>query len=143
MVIIVTNYRISRAANLLGVSSDTVRRWIQTGRLAATHDNAGRQTVSGQELAQLAQDLATAATADSTVASSARNRATGLVTGIIKDTVMAQVNLQCGPYRFVSLMSREAVDELQLDVGDTATMVVKATNVIVEKNTNPKERISS
>lgn len=136
-----TQYRIAEAARLFGVSDDTVRRWVLSGRLPADRDEAGRQVVEGRDLAALSVLLASGRVAQMgeapTSGLSARNRATGLVTSIITDRVMAQVDLQCGPYRFVSLMSREAVDELGLQVGDVATAVVKATNVLVEKEDRP------
>lgn len=127
-----TQYRIGEAAALLGVSDDTVRRWVESGTLAATRDAGGRSVVEGTDLAALA--VARARTPDDELAghSSARNRFTGLVTGILTDTVMAQVELQCGPFRVVSLMSSEAVRELGLEVGSRAVAVVKATTVVVE-----------
>jgi molybdopterin-binding protein len=126
----VSQFRISEAADLLGVSSDTVRRWADSGRLSATRDPHGHRIVTGADLARYVR---TAATSPSGVpASSARNRFRGLVTAITKDTVMAQVELQAGPYRVVSLMSREAVDDLHLEVGCVAYALVKSTNVIVE-----------
>lgn len=130
-----TQYRISQAATLLGVSDDTVRRWVQAGRLSQIRDQSGRQTVDGIELARLAEENAKSADrgADDTKRSSARNRAVGLVTAIHKGDVAAQVDVQCGPFRFVSLMTREAVDDLGLQVGDTAAAVVKATTVIIER----------
>jgi molybdopterin-binding protein len=128
----VTQYRISEAARLLGVSDDTVRRWIEQGKLTASTDATGRAVVDGAELAAHAQAVASAAQ-DDPHASSARNRFVGLVTAITADTVMAQVELQCGPFRVVSLMSSEAVRDLGLEVGSTAVAVVKATTVIVEK----------
>ncbi|MCI1676120.1 MAG: helix-turn-helix domain-containing protein [Ancrocorticia sp.] len=128
-----TVYRIPQAAELLGVSQDTLRRWIHSGTLTAVTDELGRQSVDGAELAALAQTRAAPSPRTSGNPSSARNHAIGLVTGILTDKVMAQVTMQCGPYRFVSLMSREAVEDLDLHIGDTATVVVKATNVIVEK----------
>lgn len=127
-----TQYRISDAAGLLGVSDDTVRRWITAGTLKAFDDEAGRQVIAGVDLARRAQEIAHAPSDPSGVGSSARNRMVGLVTEIVSDTVMAQVELQCGPHRIVSLMSTEAVRELGLEVGSLAVAVVKATMVIVE-----------
>ena len=124
-------YRISQAAALLGVSDDTVRRWIDSGRLGAQADT-GPATVDGAELAALAQQIAIAPELGRPVAESARNRFTGLVTGVKKDTVMAQVDLQCGPFRVVSLMSSEAADELGLEPGVLAVASVKSTHVVVE-----------
>ena len=130
------HYRISEAARLLGVSDDTVRRWVDDGRLTARPDPSGRKTVDGAELARHAQHLAAQPAGDAGagagVARSARNSFTGLVTRVVADTVMAQVEMQCGPFRVVSLMSAEAAAELGLEPGSTATAVVKATNVIVE-----------
>jgi len=116
---------------LLGVSDDTVRRWIESGRLRATA-GSGPATIDGVDLAIHAQEIATAPELGSTVAESARNRFTGLVTRVIKDTVMAQVDLQCGPFRVVSLMSAEAADDLQLAPGVLAVASVKSTHVVVE-----------
>jgi molybdopterin-binding protein len=127
----VSQYRISQAASLLGVSDDTVRRWIDSGRLQATVGN-GPTTIDGADLAAHAQEIATAPELGSPVAESARNRFTGLVTRVIKDTVMAQVDLQCGPFRVVSLMSAEAADDLQLAPGVLAVASVKSTHVVVE-----------
>jgi molybdopterin-binding protein len=128
-------FRIKEAAGLLGVSDDTLRRWADSGRVETTTDASGRRAVDGVALARLAQDLAE--TADRTegkavVAHSARNRFQGLVTRVIRDTVMAQVEIQAGPYRVVSLLSREAADELGLEPGMLAVATVKATNVSVE-----------
>jgi molybdopterin-binding protein len=124
-------YRISQAARLLGVSDDTVRRWIESGRLR-TGIGTGRAVIDGAELAVHAQEIATAPTLGSPVAESARNRFTGLVTRVVKDAVMAQVDLQCGPFRVVSLMSAEAATELQLEAGVLAVASVKSTHVVVE-----------
>lgn len=124
--------RIRDAAAYLGVSDDTVRRWIDQGRLAGSSDAAGRAVVDGAKLARLARDTAATPDDPSRVARSARNRFVGLVTAVTADTVMAQVELQCGPFRVVSLMSSEAVRELGLEVGSVAVAVVKATMVIVE-----------
>jgi molybdopterin-binding protein len=130
----VTTFRIGEAAELLGVSADTVRRWIDSGRLAASRDDQGQghRLVSGVDLAAFARERAAAPDAGAG-SSSARNRLRGIVTAITKDTVMAQVDLQVGPFRVVSLMSREAVDELGLEVGSLGTAVVKSTNVVVER----------
>jgi molybdopterin-binding protein len=124
--------RISDAARFLGVSDDTVRRWISAGSLASTTDGSGRMAVDGRELASFAQQQARAAADTSGTSSSARNRFVGLVTAVKTDAVMAQVELQCGPFRVVSLMSSEAVDELGLEPGSVAVAVIKSTNVIVE-----------
>lgn len=126
------HYRISEAAELLGVSDDTVRRWVETGRMDAAADAAGRLAIDGTQLAAFAAEQASAAADPSMVGRSARNRFVGIVTAITMDTVMAQVELQCGPHRVVSLMSSEAVRELGLEVGSLSVAVIKATNVIVE-----------
>lgn len=124
--------RVSEAARFLGVSDDTIRRWTDNGTLTAHKDDSGRVAVDGLELAQLARSQAQLPDDQSLVGSSARNRFVGLVTGITMDTVMAQVELQCGPFRVVSLMSSEAARELGLELGSIATAVVKATTVIIE-----------
>lgn len=124
--------RIKDAALFLGVSDDTVRRWIETGVLGSDKDAAGRIIVDGLQLANLAREQAVIPGDPSGVARSARNRFVGLVTSILMDTVMAQVEIQCGPHRVVSLMSSEAVRELGLEPGSVAIAVIKATNVIVE-----------
>jgi molybdopterin-binding protein len=124
-----TQLRIGEAAGLLGVSDDTVRRWVAAGRLAS-QVAAGRQVVDGADLAALAVTLA--GEPGPHPAGSARNRLRGIVTRVVRDTVMAQVELQAGPYRLVSLMSREAADELGLEPGVVADAVVKATSVIVD-----------
>jgi molybdopterin-binding protein len=116
-------------ATLLGVSDDTVRRWADSGRLPTTRDEAGRQVAAGADVAALAQALADE---PAPLRSSARNRMAGIVTRVVKDGVMAQVELQAGPYRLVSLMSREAAEELGLEVGVLADASVKATNVVVQ-----------
>jgi molybdopterin-binding protein len=126
-------YRISEAAEILGVSDDTVRRWVDAGRLA-TETDAGRTVVPGRALAELAVSLADdPERVPRAGAVSARNRLPGIVTRVVKDTVMAQVELVCGPYRLVSLMSSEAAEELGLEPGVRAIASVKSTNVIVER----------
>jgi molybdopterin-binding protein len=128
----VTTYRIGEAAELLGVSVDTVRRWVDAGRLPADRDDNGHRQIAGADLAAFARSLADEP--DPGVRqSSARNRMRGIVTAITRDTVMAQVDIQAGPHRVVSLMSREAVDDLGLEVGSPATAVIKSTNVVVER----------
>jgi molybdopterin-binding protein len=128
-------FLIKEAARLLGVSTDTVRRWAEAGRIETTKEPSGRLAIEGAELARFAQDLAQSADHGETravVAQSARNRFSGLVTHVVRDTVMAQVEIQAGPHRFVSLLSREAADELGLEPGMLAVAAVKATNVSVE-----------
>jgi molybdopterin-binding protein len=127
------SYRIRDAAELLGVSDDSLRRWIDGGRIVATTDDSGRQVIDGAELARFAEHNAGPVPAKPTgLRESARNRFVGLVTRVVRDTVMAQVELQCGPYRVVSLMSREAADDLGLEPGVSAIAAVKSTNVVVE-----------
>jgi molybdopterin-binding protein len=129
-----TTYRIGEAAELLGVSPDTVRRWVDAGRLAAVRDDHGHRSVRGADLAGFARSLADEPESGNG-RSSARNRLPGIVTAITRDAVMAQVDIQAGPFRIVSLMSREAVDDLALEVGSTATAVIKSTTVVVERTT--------
>jgi molybdopterin-binding protein len=124
-------YRIAEAAALLGVSDDTVRRWIDGDRLPAHREGGGPAVVDGADLARLATRLREAPE-PGTTPSSARNRLTGIVTRVLRDTVMAQVEIQAGPFRVVSLMSREAADELGLEIGVRAVATVKATQVSVD-----------
>ncbi|MFI5614231.1 molybdopterin-binding protein [Amycolatopsis sp. NPDC051903] len=125
-------YRISEAAKLLGISDDTLRRQIDAGAVAATKDHAGRSVIEGADLAELAQHQAEPVRDPSPVLRSARNRLVGLVTHITADTVMAQVELQCGRERVVSLMSTEAVRDLGLVPGSLAVAIIKSTTVVVE-----------
>ena len=126
------HFRIAEAARLLGVSDDTVRRWVDAGTLPAQTDASHRKVVDGAALASFARDHANAAPDPSDVGRSARNRFVGLVTAVTTDTVMAQVEMQCGPHRVVSLISTEAVRELALEPGVLAVAVIKSTNVMVE-----------
>lgn len=125
-------YGISEAAELLGVSPDTVRRWVDTGRLTALREAKGPRRIDGGDLAAFAGSLAEPGDPDRAANSSARNRFRGIVTRVARDGVMAQVEIQAGPHRVVSLMSREAADQLGLEVGMVASAVVKSTNVVVE-----------
>ncbi|MGA8852473.1 MAG: TOBE domain-containing protein [Aeromicrobium sp.] len=126
-----TQLRIAEAAGFLGVSGDTLRRWVGAGALTSGIDSAGRMVIDGRELAQFAKAQA-GGSEQPEASSSARNRFVGLVTSVTADTVMAQVEMQCGPFRVVSLMSSEAVRELGLEPGSIATAVIKSTNVIIE-----------
>ena len=132
-------YRIKQAAELLGVSDDTVRRWADSGRLTTTTEGS-RQVVEGEDLARLAQELAVSGEHHEpgpVVPATARNPVVGLVTRVVRDTVMAQVEIQAGPHRVVSLMSREAADDLELEPGVLAIGSVKSTNVVVELPEKP------
>jgi molybdopterin-binding protein len=125
---------VAEAAELLGVSADTVRRWSDSGKLASRRDTGGRRVIEGPALAELAAQLGRGpgAHVGPTAAHSARNRFPGIVTKVTKDLVMAQVELQAGPFRLVSLMSREAADELGLAPGVAAVASVKSSSVTVE-----------
>jgi molybdopterin-binding protein len=124
--------RVSDAARFVGVSDDTIRRWLENGTLHGIEGASGPVVIDGLELAMLARERAVLPDDPSDIGRSARNRFVGLVTNIEMDTVMAQVELQCGPHRVVSLMSSEAVRELGLELGSVAIAVVKATMVIIE-----------
>ncbi len=128
-------YRLADCATLLGVSDDTLRRWAEAGRFETSRTTDGHAGIEGRSLAQLAREVAELPAQGSDAARnrvSARNSLRGIVTDVIRDKVMAQVEMCCGPYRVVSLMSREAADSLELDVGVVAVASIKATNVVVE-----------
>lgn len=125
-------YRIGEVAELLTTSPDTARRWADSGRLRTRRTAGGQRVVDGAVLARFLLQLTKTPEADVVIGQSARNRFPGIVTRVVKDRVMAQVEIQAGPHRVVSLMTREAVDELELTPGQRAIAVVKATTVIVE-----------
>lgn len=133
--------RIGQAAALLGVSVDTVRRWADGGRLRTQRTEGGQRLVEGADLARLAREIAAEQAHDverhAIVGRSARNRFPGIVTRVTTDTVMAQVEMQAGPHRVVSLMTREAADELGLVPGALAVATVKSTAVVVEIAAQP------
>lgn len=139
-------YRVSDAAALIGVSDDTIRRWAAAGRVRIDTGADGVKAIDGAELASLAREVATTHRADELGGlppASARNRLHGIVTAIVRDTVMAQVDVQAGPFRLVSLISREAADELDLDVGSLVVASVKATNLGIEAPASAFVRDSS
>jgi molybdopterin-binding protein len=124
--------RVGQAAEMLGVSVETLRRWETDGRLSMTRSAGGQRLVRISDVSHLIEQRRHASTDRPIVAQSARNRFAGIVTRVEKDRVAAVVEVLAGPHRLVSLMTAEAVDELGLSVGDEAVCVVKATNVIVE-----------
>ena len=128
----VPEIRIKDAAALLGVSDDTIRRWVDSGSLPSSTDESGRKVIAGDVLAEFARDHASPPPDPLGVGSSARNRFTGLVTKVTSDRVMSEVQMQCGPFTVVSLMSTESVRQLGLQPGSVAVAAVKATTVIVE-----------
>jgi molybdopterin-binding protein len=125
-----TTYRVGRAAELLGVSADTVRRWADGGRLPA-HREGTERVIEGADLARLLTESAPPGD-ELPVLESARNRFPGIVTRVEKEGLVAVVHLQAGPHEVTSLMTREAADELGIEPGDFAVAVVKSTNVVVE-----------
>jgi molybdopterin-binding protein len=132
-------FRIKEAAELIGVSDDTLRRWADGGRVETTTDAAGRLAVDGAALARFTCELAASGDRGdgrAVIGHSMRNRFSGLVSRVVRDTVMAQVEVQAGPHRFVSLLSREAADELGLEPGVLAVAAIKATNVSIEIPSN-------
>jgi len=127
-----STYRIGEAADLLGVSADTMRRWADAGRVKVIRTSGGRRMIDGVDLARLAVELGESSEPEHAATRSARNSFTGIITRVVKDKVAAQVEVQAGPHRIVSLLTREAVDELDLKPGMLASAVVKATNVVIE-----------
>lgn len=127
-------FRLGKAAQLLGVSPDTVRRWADQGRVTTIRTDGGQREIEGTELARLALELGDQPLDDADSVS-ARNRFPGLVTRVVRDTIMAQVEIQAGPHRVVSLISAEAVDALGLEPGVPAVASIKSTNVVVERAT--------
>jgi molybdopterin-binding protein len=124
--------RLGGAAEILGVSADTVRRWADDGRLAAVRSSGGQRLVRRSDVARLVAERRRSGEERPIVAQSARNRFTGVVTRVERDAIVGLVEVQAGPHRVVSLMTAEAIDELGLEVGSEAVCVVKATNVVVE-----------
>lgn len=129
------SYRLGQAARVLGVSVDTIRRHADSGKLKSTRTAGQQRLIDGARLAKLAETLEPEVGEGEQV-SSARNHMLGIVTRVVKDKVAAQVELRCGPFRVVSLLTRESVDSLKLAPGVLAYAVVKATNVVVELATD-------
>ncbi|MFC8195829.1 molybdopterin-binding protein [Streptomyces sp. NPDC057298] len=131
------SYTIGQAARLLGVSPDTARRWADAGRVTTHRDDSGRRVIDGRDLAafsvELAQNGTTGTGEDETPHTSVRNAFPGIVTAIKLGDVAAQVEIQAGPHRLVSLLTREAVEELGLEVGMRATARVKSTSVHIDR----------
>ncbi len=125
-------YRATQAAELLGVSSDTIRRWAETGRIKSSLGDDGKRYFEGVDLALAAIEENRSPSPKSPRAQSTRNRFVGIVTKVVKDKVVAQVEIQAGPHRVVSVITREAADELRLAPGGVVDAVIKATSVSVE-----------
>ncbi|MET9799616.1 helix-turn-helix transcriptional regulator [Streptomyces sp. NPDC006368] len=131
------SYTIGQAARLLGVSPDTARRWADAGRVATHRDEAGRRLIDGRDLAAFSIEVAQVAQGgqgdDDSSYTTARNAFPGIVTAVKLGDVAAQVEIQAGPHRLVSLLTREAVEELGLEVGMQATARVKSTSVHIDR----------
>ncbi|MEV6019526.1 helix-turn-helix transcriptional regulator [Streptomyces sp. NPDC002667] len=128
------SYTIGQAARLLGVSPDTARRWADAGRVATHRDDSGRRLIEGRDLAAFSVELAGAGGEEGVSPyTSVRNSFPGIVTAVKLGDVAAQVEIQAGPHRLVSLLTREAVEELGLEVGVEATAKVKSTNVHIDR----------
>lgn len=132
-----TSYRMGRVAELLGVSVDTVRRWADSGRLPTARSESGKRIVQGADLAAFVSSIAGSGELKNINAESARNHFPGIITKVLKDGVAAHVEIQAGPHRLVSLMTREAADELELEPGMLAVAAVKSTNVVIELPREP------
>jgi molybdopterin-binding protein len=132
--------RVGQAAEMLGVTVETVRRWEAEGRLRVDRSAGGQRLVALGEVTRLLAERRRAAAERPILTGSARNRFPGIVTRIEKDRIAAVVEIQAGPHRIVSLMTAEAVDEMGLKVGDEAVGVVKATTVIVEIPSSKESR---
>lgn len=127
-------YTIGQAARLLGVSPDTARRWADAGRVATHREEGGRRLIDGRDLAAFSVEVAQNGTGEEEISyTSARNAFPGIVTAVKLGDVAAQVEIQAGPHRLVSLLTREAVEELGLEVGMTATARVKSTSVHIDR----------
>ncbi|WP_338673518.1 helix-turn-helix transcriptional regulator [Streptomyces sp. SCSIO 30461] len=127
------SYTIGQAARLLGVSPDTARRWADAGRVATHRDDSGRRLIDGRALAAFSIEIGQGGSGDDVSYTSARNAFPGIVTAVKLGDVAAQVEIQAGPHRLVSLLTREAVEELGLEVGMQATARVKSTNVHIDR----------
>jgi molybdopterin-binding protein len=127
------SYTIGQAARLLGVSPDTARRWADAGRVATHRDEAGRRLIDGRDLAAFSVEIAQSETEGEASRTSVRNAFPGIVTAVKLGDITAQVEIQAGPHRLVSLVTREAVEELGLEVGAEAVARVKSTNVHIDR----------
>jgi molybdopterin-binding protein len=129
---VATRIRVGQAAEMLGVSVETLRRWEADGKLRMERTEGGQRVVEVSEVTRLLAERRRAVTHRPIVAQSARNRFPGIVTRIERDGVAAVVELIAGPHRLISLLTAEAIDDLGLEVGTEAVAVVKATNVMIE-----------
>lgn len=127
-----SQYRPGQLADLLGVSPDTIRRWCDQGRLETVRSDGGHRLIEGTALARFIRDEQEVYAPEEFLSQSARNRFTGVVTRVERDKLTAIIELRAGRFRVVSLLTREAVDDLKLEVGDIATAVVKSTDVLME-----------
>jgi molybdopterin-binding protein len=126
-----THLRIGQAAELLRVSADTVRRLVDSGEIKTVRSAGGQRKIDSAALARYMASRPRSSP-PAVVSESARNRFQGIVTRVVKDRVVAQVEMQAGPHRIVSLLTRESVDELGLKPGVMVIASVKSTNVVIE-----------